>query len=152
MQIILLEKVVNLGDLGQVVKVKNGFARNFLIPQGKAKRATAENIKMLEERRSDLEKLANQKMEHAQAEAAQLEGMRVEIRQKSGVDGRLFGSVTNADIVEALKARGHTVEKAMVRLPEGPLKQVGEYPITVALHSDASAHITVAVLGEQVAQ
>jgi len=152
MQIILLEKVVNLGDLGQVVKVKNGFARNFLIPQGKAKRATAENIKMLEEKRSDLEKLANEKMEHAQAEAAQLEGMRVEIRQKSGVDGRLFGSVTNADIVEALKAQGHTVEKAMVRLPEGPLKQVGEYPITVALHSDASAHITVAVLGEQVAQ
>jgi len=152
MQIILLEKVVNLGDLGQVVKVKNGFARNFLIPQGKAKRATAENIKMLEEKRSDLEKLANEKMAHAQAEAAQLEGMRVEIRQKSGVDGRLFGSVTNADIVEALKAQGHTVEKAMVRLPEGPLKQVGEYPITVALHSDASAHITVAVLGEQVAQ
>jgi len=152
MQIILLEKVVNLGDLGEVVKVKNGFARNFLIPQGKAKRATAENIKMLEEKRSDLEKLANQKMEHAQAEAAQLEGMRVEIRQKSGVDGRLFGSVTNADIVEALKAQGHTVEKAMVRLPEGPLKQIGEYPITVALHSDASAHITVAVLGEQVAQ
>ena len=152
MQIILLEKVVNLGDLGQVVKVKNGFARNFLIPQGKAKRATAENIKMLEEKRSDLEKLANEKMAHAQAEAAQLEGMRVEIRQKSGVDGRLFGSVTNADIVEALKAQGHTVEKAMVRLPEGPLKQVGEYPITVALHSDATAHITVAVLGEQVAQ
>ena len=152
MQIILLEKVVNLGDLGQVVKVKNGFARNFLIPQGKAKRATAENIKMLEEKRSDLEKLANEKMAHAQAEAAQLEGMRVEIRQKSGVDGRLFGSVTNADIVEALKAQGHTVEKAMVRLPEGPLKQVGEYAITVALHSDASAHITVAVLGEQVAQ
>ena len=152
MQIILLEKVVNLGDLGQVVKVKNGFARNFLIPQGKARRATPENIKMLEEKRSELEKLANEKMNHAQAEAAQLEGMRVEIRQKSGVDGRLFGSVTNADIVEALKAQGHTVEKAMVRLPEGPLKQVGEYPITVALHSDASANIVVAVMGEQVAQ
>jgi len=152
MQIILMEKVVNLGALGDVVKVKDGFARNFLIPQGKAKRATAENIKMLEEKRSELEKLAGQKMEQAQAEAAQLEGMRVEIRQKSGVDGRLFGSVTNADIVEALKAQGHTVEKAMVRLPEGPLKQIGEYPITVALHSDASAHITVAVLGEQVAQ
>jgi large subunit ribosomal protein L9 len=152
MQIILLEKVVNLGDLGQVVKVKNGFARNFLIPQGKARRATPENIKMLEEKRSDLEKLANEKMTHAQAEAARLEGMRVEIRQKSGVDGRLFGSVTNADIAEALKAQGHTVEKAMVRLPEGPLKQVGEYPITVALHSDASAQILVAVLGEQVAQ
>ena len=152
MQIILLEKVVNLGDLGQVVKVKNGFARNFLIPQGKARRATPENIKMLEEKRSELEKLANEKMNHAQAEAAQLEGMRVEIRQKSGVDGRLFGSVTNADIVEALKAQGHTVEKAMVRLPEGPLKQVGESPITVALHSDASANIVVAVMGEQVAQ
>jgi large subunit ribosomal protein L9 len=152
MQVILMEKVGKLGNLGDVVKVKDGYARNFLIPQGKARRATPENIKMLEEKRSDLEKLANEKMNHAQAEAAQLEGMRVEIRQKSGVDGRLFGSVTNADIVEALKAQGHTVEKAMVRLPEGPLKQVGEYPITVALHSDASAQIVVAVLGEQVAQ
>ena len=152
MQIILLEKVVNLGDLGQVVKVKNGFARNFLIPQGKAKRASPENIKMLEEKRAELENSANERLTRAQAQAAELEGMTVQIRQKSGVDGRLFGSVTNADIADALKANGQSVEKAMIRMPAGPLKQVGEYPLSVALHSDVSAQITVSVVGEQVAQ
>jgi large subunit ribosomal protein L9 len=152
MQIILLEKVVNLGDLGQVVKVKNGFARNFLIPQGKAKRASPENIKMLEEKRAELENSANERLTRAQAQAAELEGMTVQIRQKSGVDGRLFGSVTNADIADALKAKGQSVEKAMIRMPAGPLKQVGEYPLSVALHSDVSAQITVSVVGEQVAQ
>src|SRR4051812_30179000 len=150
MQIILLEKIVNVGNLGDVVKVKHGFARNYLIPQGKAKRATAENIKELEAKRSDLEKVAADKLADAQAHSAKLEGLKVQITQKAGVDGRLFGSVTNADIVEALKAQGFNVEKAGVRLPNGPLKTVGEHPVTVALHSDVTAHISVTVVGETI--
>ena len=138
MQIILLEKIANVGDLGDVVKVKNGFARNFLIPQGKAKRA-------------ELEAAAGQKLTAAQGVAEKLEGQSIRISQKAGVDGRLFGSVTNVDIVEALKAQGVTVEKAMVRMPEGPLKHVGEFPITVAPHTDVVAHITVTVVGETAA-
>jgi len=142
MQVILLEKVQNVGDLGQVVKVKPGFARNFLIPQGKAKRATPENIKLLEERRAELEKAAADKLALAQDQASKLEGITIQITQKAGVDGRLFGSVTNVDIVEALAGQGHEIEKAMIRMPAGPLKQVGEYPIVVA------AQITVSVLGD----
>jgi len=148
MQIILLEKITNVGNLGDVVKVKDGFARNFLIPQGKAKRATPENLKAIEARRSDLEKAANEKLTGAQQIAEQLEGKSVQITQKSGVDGRLFGSVTNVDVVEALKGQGFNVEKAMVRLPNGPLKQVGDHPVTIALHSDVTAHVTVTVIGE----
>ena len=148
MQVILLEKVQNVGDLGEVVKVKPGFARNFLIPQGKAKRATPENIKLLEERRAELEKAAADKLAQAQERAAKLEGVTVQITQKAGVDGRLFGSVTNVDIVEALQGMGHAVEKAMIRMPAGPLKQVGDYPLTVALHTDVTAQITVSVLGD----
>ena len=148
MQVILLEKVLNVGDLGEIVKVKPGFARNFLIPQGKAKRATPENLKLLEERRAELEKIAAEKLERAQAEAAKLEGVAIQITQKAGVDGRLFGSVTNVDIVEALQAKGHAVEKAMIRMPTGPLKQVGEFPLTIALHTDVTAQITVSVLGD----
>ena len=148
MQVILLEKVQNVGDLGQVVKVKPGFARNFLIPQGKAKRATPENLKLLEERRAELEKAAADKLAVAQDKAAKLEGITIQITQKAGVDGRLFGSVTNVDIVEALAGQGHEIEKAMIRMPAGPLKQVGEYPITVALHADVTAQITVSVLGD----
>ncbi len=148
MQIILLEKIVNVGNLGDVVKVKQGYARNYLIPQGKAKRATPENIKLLEAKRAELEAAAGQKLAEAQAVAATLEGMTVQITQKAGVDGRLFGSVTNVDIVEALKAQGITVEKAAIRMPAGPLKQVGDYPLVVAMHADASANITVSVLGE----
>ena len=148
MQVILLEKVQNVGDLGQVVKVKPGFARNFLIPQGKAKRATPENIKLLEERRTELEKVAAEKLAVAQDKAAKLEGITIQITQKAGVDGRLFGSVTNVDIVEALAGQGHEIEKAMIRMPAGPLKQVGEYPIVVALHADVTAQITVSVLGD----
>jgi large subunit ribosomal protein L9 len=151
MQIILLEKIANVGNLGDVVKVKQGYARNFLIPQGKAKRATPENIKLLEAKRTELEAAAAQKLTDAQAIAAKLEGVTVAISQKAGVDGRLFGSVTNVDIVEALKAQGIAVEKAMVRMPAGPLKQVGEYPLVVALHADASAHITVSVQAEAAA-
>jgi large subunit ribosomal protein L9 len=149
MQIILLEKVTNVGNLGDVVKVKDGFARNFLIPQGKAKRATADNIKMLEAKRAELEQAAAEKLASAQAIAEKLEGTVVKVSQKAGVDGRLFGSVTNVDIVDALKAQGFAVEKAMIRMPAGPLKHIGDFPMTVAPHADAVANITVTVVGEQ---
>jgi large subunit ribosomal protein L9 len=147
MQVILLEKVVNVGDLGEVVKVRQGYARNFLIPQGKAKRATPENLKLLEEKRSELENAAGEKLAKAQAQADKLEGVTIQVTQKAGVDGRLFGSVTNVDIVDALQGLGHTVEKSMVRMPEGPLKHVGDFPLTIALHTDVAAHIMVSVLG-----
>ena len=148
MQIILLEKVINVGDLGDVVKVKQGYARNYLIPQGKAKRATAENIKMLEGKRAELELAAAARLTAAQEQAAKLEGLRVQVSQKAGVDGRLFGSVTNSDIVEALKAQGIAIEKSSIRMPEGPLKHVGEFPLVVGLYLDVTANITVSVLGE----
>jgi len=148
MQIILLEKVVNVGNLGDVVKVKQGYARNYLIPQGKAKRATPENIKLMEGRRAELEMAAGEKLAVAQAQAEKLEGLIVQITQKSGVDGRLFGSVTNVDIVGALKAQGFAVEKAAIRMPAGPLKHVGDHPLVVALHTDVTSNITVSVLGD----
>ena len=148
MQVILLEKIGNVGNLGDVVKVKEGYARNFLIPQGKAKRATPENLKAIEAKRADLEKAANEKLEAQQALATKLEGMTITVSQKAGVDGRLFGSVTNVDIVDALKKQGVEIEKSMIRMPSGPLKQVGEYPLTVALHTDVTAHITVGVRAE----
>src|SRR5687767_10850523 len=149
MQVILMEKVANLGELGEVVKVKDGFARNFLIPQGKAKRATAENLKAFESRRAELEKAQADALAKAQAHAAKLEGLKVTITQKAGTDGRLFGSVTNYDIVEALGKLGHEVERAQIRMPQGPLKQVGDFPIEIALHTDIDVTITVSVLGEQ---
>jgi len=148
MQVILLEKVQNVGDLGQVVKVKPGFARNFLIPQGKAKRATAENLQAIEARRAELEKAAGEKLASAQGLAEKLEGTSLRIVQKAGVDGRLFGSVTNVDLVDALKTQGVEIEKAMVRMPAGPLKQVGEHPVSIVLHTDVTAHVTVNVVGE----
>jgi large subunit ribosomal protein L9 len=148
MQVILMEKVANLGGLGDVVKVKDGFARNFLIPQGKAKRATEANLKTFEARRAELEKAQAELLAQAQARAAKLEGLMIQITQKAGVDGRLFGSVTNYDIVDALKKQGVEVERAQVRMPQGPLKQVGDYPLQVALHTDVVATITVSVLGE----
>ena len=148
MQVILLEKVVNVGDLGEVVKVRQGYARNFLIPQGKAKRATPENLKLLEEKRSELEKAAGERLAKAQAQAEKVEGVTIQVTQKAGVDGRLFGSVTNVDIVEALQAKGHAVEKAMIRMPAGPLKQVGDYQLMVALHTDVAVQITVSVFGD----
>ena len=149
MQVILMEKVVNLGGLGDVVKVKDGFARNFLIPQGKAKRATQANLKEFEGRRAELEKKANELLTGAQERAAKLEGLKVEIAQKAGVDGRLFGSVTNADIAESLtKTTGVAVKKAEIRMPQGPIKHVGEFPIVVALHSDVLANIMVHVAAE----
>ena len=148
MQVILLEKVLNVGDLGEVVKVKPGFARNYLIPQGKAKRATPENLVLLEEKRAEFEKIAADKLTRAQEVAANLDGVAIQVTQKAGVDGRLFGSVTNVDIVEALQAKGHTVEKAMIRMPAGPLKHTGEFPLTIALQTDVVAQITVTVIGD----
>lgn len=148
MQIILLDKVVNLGGLGDVVKVKDGYARNCLIPQGKAKRANAANLAEFEARRAELERLAAEQLAAAQAEGAKLEGQSVSISRKAGVDGRLFGSVSNADIAEALKAKGFVVEKSAVRMPDGPLKAVGESQIVVALHTDVTATISVVVVGE----
>ena len=146
MEIILMDKVVNLGNLGDVVKVKDGYARNFLIPQGMAKRATKANIAAFEERKAELEKQAAEKLAAAQARAEKIAGMTVTVSQKAGVDGRLFGSVTNVDIAEALTAQGVEIVKAEVRLPEGPFKMVGEYPVTLALHSDVTCDITVAVV------
>ena len=150
MQVILMEKVHNLGQLGDIVKVKDGFARNFLIPQGKAKRATDSAIAEFQTRRAELELQQGKTLADAQARAARLEGLMIQITQNAGVDGRLFGSVTNYDIAETLKAQGHEVTKAMVRMPQGPLKQVGDYPITLDLHADVTATITVSVLGEAV--
>jgi large subunit ribosomal protein L9 len=149
MQVILMEKVANLGNLGDVVKVKDGFARNFLIPQGKAKRATQENLKQFEARRAELEKAQAEQLKKAQDQGAKLEGFMLQVTQKAGPDGRLFGSVTNYDIVEGLKKQGHEVERSQIRMPQGPLKQVGDYPIQVALHTDVAVTITVSVLGEQ---
>ncbi|GAO35536.1 50S ribosomal protein L9 [Sulfuricella sp. T08] len=148
MQLILLEKVVNLGQLGDIVKVKDGYGRNFLIPQGKAKRATEKNKAEFEVRRAELEKQQAAILADAQSRAEKLEGQIVKISQKAGVDGRLFGSVTNTDIAEALNAMGFEVAKADIRMPTGHLKQIGDYPIVVALHHDAVANITVTVLGE----
>ena len=148
MQVILLEKIHNVGELGEVVKVKQGFARNYLIPQGKAKRATPENLKLLEEKRAELEKAAAERLVQAQEQSSKIEGLTIQVTQKAGVDGRLFGSVTNVDIVEALQALGHTVERAMIRMPDGPLKHVGDFPLTIVLHTDVAAHITVSVLGD----
>ncbi len=148
MQIILMEKVTNLGQMGDVVKVKNGYARNFLIPQGKAKRVTEAAVAEFQAKRAELEKAQADILAAAQARAAKLEGLMVQITQKAGIDGKLFGSITNVDIVDELKAQGFEVEKAMIRMPQGPLKQVGDHPLVVALHSDVLAHITVSVLGE----
>ena len=148
MQIILLEKVINLGQLGDVVKVKDGFARNFLIPQGKAKRATESNLAEFEKRRAELEKAQNEALAQAQERAAKLDGLMVQITQKAGVDGKLFGSVTNVDISDALKAQGFDVPTAAIRMPEGPLKQIGDQQLKVALHADVVVSITVSVLGD----
>jgi large subunit ribosomal protein L9 len=150
MQIILLEKVVNLGNLGDIVKVKDGYARNFLIPNKQARRATKDAIAEFEVRRAELEKVAAEKLAAAQAQGEKLNGLTVQIGQKAGVDGRLFGSVTNADIAEALGKQGFAVEKAQVRMPEGPLKMVGDHPVQVSLHTDVLVDVTVSVLGEHV--
>ncbi len=149
MQIILMDKVVNLGNLGDVVKVKDGYARNFLIPSGRARRATQANMDAFAVQKAELERVAAEKLADAQRRGEKLEGFAVTLRQKAGVDGRLFGSITNADIADALKAQGHNVAKADVRLPEGPFKAVGEYSVVLGLHHDVVANITVAVVAEQ---
>jgi large subunit ribosomal protein L9 len=148
MQVILLEKVVNLGNLGDVVRVKDGYARNYLIPQRMARRATTTAVAEFEAKRVELEKAAAAKLAAAQAQGEKLSGLTVQISQKAGVDGRLFGSVTNHDISEALTKQGFPVEKAQIRMPQGPLKTVGDHPISVALHTDVAVDVTVAVLGE----
>jgi large subunit ribosomal protein L9 len=149
MEVILMEKVANLGELGDVVKVKDGFARNFLIPHGKAKRATDANRKAFESKRAELEKAQAEQLAAAKSRGEKLEGLTLQITQKAGPDGRLFGSVTNYDIVEALKKQGHEVERSNVRMPQGALKQVGDFPIEVALHTDVVVTVNVSVLGEQ---
>ena len=148
MQIILLDKVVNLGNLGEIVKVKDGYARNFLIPSGRARRATASAKAEFEAKRAELEKAAAAKVVESQALGQKLAGTTVKLTQKAGVDGRLFGSVTNADIAEELTKLGFKVVKSQVRLPNGPLKIVGESTVNVALHTDVAVDITVAVYGE----
>lgn len=149
MQIILMEKVAHLGNLGDLLKVKDGYARNYLIPKGKAKRATPAALQEFEARRADLERAAADRLTAAQAYAEKLGGVVVTIARKAGVDGRLFGSVTNQDIAEALRAQGFEVEKAAVRMPGGPLKTIGEAQVDVSLHSDVVAAITVSVVVEQ---
>ena len=148
MQVILLEKVANLGNLGDIVRVKDGFGRNFLIPQRKAKRATAANKAEFEARRAELEALAGEQLVAAQATAAKLDGMMVQITEKAGVDGRLFGSVTNFNIAEALSKQGFPVERSQIRMPAGPIKTIGDNDIAVQLHTDVVVNIKVSVLGE----
>jgi large subunit ribosomal protein L9 len=150
MQIILMEKITNLGGLGDVVKVKDGFARNFLIPSGKARRATPANLEEFQKRRVELEKVHAEALTLAQSRGAKLDGFAVKVARKAGVDGRLFGSVTSHDIVDALKAQGHEVERTAIRLPQGPLKAIGDHQVAIALHTDMVVHVTVSVVGELV--
>lgn len=148
MQVILLEKVANLGNLGDVVKVKDGYARNFLIPTKQARRATEAAIKEFEARRAELEKTAAEKLAAAQAVGEKLTGKTITIAQKAGVDGRLFGSVTNADVSDALKKLSFDIAKAQVRMPNGPLKALGEFPVSVAVHSDVVVEVAVHVVAQ----
>ncbi|MFZ5486741.1 MAG: 50S ribosomal protein L9 [Pseudomonadota bacterium] len=148
MQVILLDKVVNLGNLGEIVKVKDGYARNFLIPTGRARRATAAAKAEFEAKRAELEKAAAAKLAQAQAEAEKLAGVTVKITQKAGVDGRLFGSVTNHDIAEELNKLGFKLVKAQIRMPNGPIKTVGDSAVSVALHTDVVVDVNVSVYGE----
>jgi large subunit ribosomal protein L9 len=148
MQIILLDKVVNLGMLGEVVKVKDGYARNFLIPSGRARRATVANKAEFEAKRVELEKAAAAKLAESQAQGAKLSGTSIKLTQKAGVDGRLFGSVTNHDISAELTKQGFVVSKSQVRMPVGPLKTTGDHAVSVALHTDVLVDITVTVYGE----
>ena len=148
MQVILLDKVVNLGNLGEIVKVKDGYARNFLIPQGRARRATEANKAEFEAKRVELEKAASAKLAESQAQGEKLAGTTVKLTQKAGVDGRLFGSVTNFDVAEELNKQGYKIAKSQVRMPNGPIKTVGDSTVSVALHTDVVVEINVTVLGE----
>jgi large subunit ribosomal protein L9 len=148
MQVILLDKVVNLGNLGEIVKVKDGYARNFLIPTGRARRATESAKAEFEAKRAELEKAAAEKLAASQAEGEKLAGTTIKLTQKAGVDGRLFGSVTNFDIAEELNKLGYKVGKAQVRMPNGPIKTVSDSTVSVALHTDVVVEINVTVYGE----
>ncbi len=148
MQIILLDKVINLGNLGEIVKVKDGYARNFLIPSGRARRATDAAIKEFEVKRAELEKIAAAKLAESQAQGEKLGGSTIKLTQKAGVDGRLFGSVTNADVAEELGKQGYKVSKSQIRMPNGPIKTVGDSTVSVALHTDVVVEINVTVYGE----
>ena len=148
MEIILLEKIINLGELGDIVNVKDGYGRNFLIPQGKAKRATESNKAEFEIKRAEIEKQQAALLKVAQKRTKDLDGFVLEIKQKSGVDGKLFGSVTNVDITEAINNAGHEVVKSEIRMPDGPIKNTGDYMITLTLHQEANVEIKVTVIGE----
>ncbi|PVY56411.1 MULTISPECIES: 50S ribosomal protein L9 [unclassified Simplicispira] len=148
MQIILLDKVVNLGNLGDLVKVKDGYARNFLIPSGRARRATIAAKAEFEAKRAELEKAAAEKLAASQADGEKLVGKVFKLTQKAGVDGRLFGSVTNGDIAEELNKQGHKVLKSQIRLPNGPIKTIGDNTVSVSLHTDVVVDVTVSVYGE----
>jgi len=149
MELILLEKIINLGELGDIVNVKDGYGRNFLIPQGKAKRATESNKAEFESKRAEIEKQQAALSKLAQKRAKDLDGFTLEIKQKSGVDGKLFGSVTNIDITDAIKNAGHEVVKSEIRMPDGPLKNTGEHIVTLTLHQEVSIEIKVTVIGEE---
>ena len=149
MEIILLEKIINLGELGDIVKVKDGYGRNFLIPQGKAKRATESNKAEFEIKRADIEKQQAALLKVAQKRVKDLDGFVLEIKQKSGIDGKLFGSVTNIDITEALANAGHDIIKSEIRMPDGPLKNTGEHMIALSLHQEVNLEIKVVVIGEE---
>ena len=148
MQVILLEKIANLGNLGDVVKVKDGYGRNFLIPQGKAKRATESNMAEFEAKKAEFEKQQAALLKSAHDRAKKLDGFTLQVTQKAGVDGKLFGSVTNFDVAEELVKAGHEVTKSEIRMPDGPLKIVGDHKVSIALHADVVVEITVSVLGE----
>src|SRR5688500_14315608 len=149
MEIILMQKVANLGNIGDKVKVKAGYGRNFLLPQGKATLATPENVAKFEARRAEFEKAAKEELTSAQARAAKLEGFKLSLTAKAGGEGKLFGSVGNSDIVEALKKAGHTVERSEVRMPNGPIRQVGEHMVQLHLHTDINVDLPVVIVGEE---
>ena len=149
MEVILLQKVENLGNLGDKVKVRAGYGRNFLIPQGKAKPATAKNVEEFEKRRAELEKLANEQLTHAQERKSGLEGKVITINSKAGQEGKLFGSVGTVDIADALTASGVKVERKEVRMPQGPIRAAGEHKVEIHLHSDVNVEITVNVVAEE---
>jgi len=148
MEVILLEKVANLGSLGDKVKVKAGYGRNFLLPYGKAVPATEANLKAFEERRAELEKAAAEALAAAQARAEALEGASFSISSKAGDEGKLFGSIGVRDIAEVISAAGTAVEKSEVRLPEGPIREIGEFDIELHLHSDVDVTVKLAVVAE----
>lgn len=149
MEIILIQKVANLGNIGDKVKVKSGYGRNYLLPQGKATLATPENVAKFEARRAEFEKAAKDELASAQARAAKLEGFKLSLTAKAGGEGKLFGSVGNSDIVEALKKAGHTVERAEVRMPNGPIRQAGEHVVQLHLHTDVNVDLPVVIIGEE---